>query len=54
MKTEFVNTFSEFRTVCGRCKNAQNILAVVISKPGSKMKTVGNILKHSYNPSVKL
>lgn len=54
MKIEFVNAFSELRTVCGRCKNAQNILAVVISKPGSKVQTVGNILKHSYNPSVNI
>lgn len=51
---ENVNTFSELRTVCRRCDHAQNILAVAICKPGSKVKTVGNVVKLGVNSSVKM
>lgn len=53
-KTECVNTFSELRTVRRRCNHAQDILAVAICKPGSKMRTVGNVFKLGVNPSVKM
>lgn len=54
MNIKCVSTCEDLTKQCGRYTNDQNILAVVIFKPGGKVKTVGNLLKISGNPSVKI